>query len=952
METRDDAPSRPPTEDHPAPAMVGRYHLLRRIAAGATGVVYRGHDPRLDRDVAIKLLRPRGRIGAQPHRVQARLAREAQAIAALDHPNIVVVYDVGISDGGLFIAMELVEGESLRKWIAKARQTDPLDWRRIVEVFRQAARGLGAAHERGLVHRDFKPDNAMVTTDGVLKVLDFGLARAASERTSSEIDVGAPRRPARPRHPLGLSVTETGTVLGTPAYMAPEQHFGEPLGPATDQFALCVTLYEALYGQRPYRIEDNFEDLAIAKATGRITAPPSDSPVPREIRDALLVGLRPDPAARWSSMQALDEALEAAELPRRRARRTTIAAAVLALGAGLVAITMPDRPHCTDGDAAARVVEESTRLRPRFGDGTGRASWSRMHDSVTTWARSWEATHRRACEGPPEELPARTSCLQRSVSTVRETLRALEDADGQALRRAVDAVDRAVIAGPHCDRDEVLQQWQEVGLRNPGVAKGWAELDRVLALENLGRYDEALAEAHRVQGRAEALGARRLAAAAWFEIGSIDMVRGFPERAEAGLLESYFAAVDIEAEEQTLVAAIRLALLYAAELDARDEARKWIRTAEAAIERGAGNAMTKSDLLRVQASLAELEGDYDEAVTKAEASLETRLEELGPDGFDIAAHHHHIATYLAAGGRFEEASEHLRACLRIWEPYLGDEHPDLALVLDTLGSVSAQLGDHEAAVHYHRRALHITEAISGADSRITANILNNLGIAEQVAGQLEESERHLEQALVVERRLWGFDAHPDIGRTRTNLGLTYGEQGRHEEALSQHRTALEIFTSILGAEHLLARITCVNVAEEQRRLGDPEAAIATIEPCLLGLQSIEGTESFVALARGTSGQALADAERLDEAVVELERAVTEQVETAAAPRPLAETRFALARVLAKTGGDVERAELLAEQAYAAFAEMPRGEQLAREAQAWLERPRIRDRNVLDPRVPH
>ena len=191
------------------------------------GVVVAAHDTELDRPVAIKFSR-----GAQRDRESnERLIREARSLAKLAHPNVITIHDSGVVDGELFIVMELVEGGTLRDWLEATRP-----WREIVEMFIAAGRGLVAAHEAGLVHRDFKPANVLVGADQRPRVSDFGLGGLE----------GRPSQAGSPSMAAGAGLTQNGAVLGTPAYMAPEQRAGRPIDARADQFAFCVSLYDAL----------------------------------------------------------------------------------------------------------------------------------------------------------------------------------------------------------------------------------------------------------------------------------------------------------------------------------------------------------------------------------------------------------------------------------------------------------------------------------------------------------------------------------------------------------------------------------------------------------------------------------------------------------------------------------------------------------------------------------
>jgi serine/threonine protein kinase len=314
------------SSDTERPAL-GRFRLIRRLGSGAMGVVYEGYDPDLDRRVALKVVRPE--IEAQRSlKARSRMMREAQALARLRHPNVTMVYEVGTSESGLmFIAMELVEGRTLGRWL----RSRPRSWREIVEVFLQAGRGLAAAHRAGLVHRDFKPDNVIVDEDGSARVVDFGLARSTGMAeflpTLDSQDGGEPVA-------MALHLTCTGAVLGTPAYMAPEQFQGGAVQATSDQFSFCVALFEALYGRRPYPGHD-LPTLQRSLMRGQPVGPRRG--VPRTLYRVLRRGLSVDPAQRFASMEKLLEALAACRLRVASPRRSLALVASLALAAAAYA---------------------------------------------------------------------------------------------------------------------------------------------------------------------------------------------------------------------------------------------------------------------------------------------------------------------------------------------------------------------------------------------------------------------------------------------------------------------------------------------------------------------------------------------------------------------------------------------------------------------------------------
>lgn len=319
--------SQPVAPDRISAAQIGRYAIMDRAGAGAMGVVYAAYDPSLDRRVALKVLRSAANRG----RARDRVRREAIAMARLNHPNVASIYEVGEADGRLFIAMEYVDGPTLKAWLA-----DTHDWRAILDTFIAVGRGLAAAHAQGLAHRDFKPANVLVGDDGRPRVIDFGLARAvdaeAPEAAPSPLTSGELQR-------LSSDLTRTGRVGGTPAYMAPELMAGDEPTAASDQFAFCVALFEALYGHPPYP-RDSLPMLRLAMQRGEIQEPDGER-APPEVLVALRRGLDADPAARWPTLAALVDALNRIEafrpdLARGTRRRLWIGAVSLAALALLI----------------------------------------------------------------------------------------------------------------------------------------------------------------------------------------------------------------------------------------------------------------------------------------------------------------------------------------------------------------------------------------------------------------------------------------------------------------------------------------------------------------------------------------------------------------------------------------------------------------------------------------
>jgi formylglycine-generating enzyme required for sulfatase activity len=447
-------------------ARIGRYVILERVGSGAMGVVYGAYDPELDRKIALKLLRGVG-AGAGPL-AGARMMREAKAMARLSHPNVAAVHDVGLYDGQVFLATEFLSGGTVRDWLEAA----PRGWRAIVAVFIAAGRGLTAAHAAGLVHRDFKPDNVLLDKEGRARVVDFGLARNVETTDSQEAN-----EPPPPKHDPNAAtgvdlnqtgrldkLTRTGALMGTPAYMAPEQFMGEATDERTDQFSFCVALYEALYGERPFEGETVLS-LSVSVTEGQIRPMPKDRDVPTWIRRTALRGLRTRREDRYPSMVALIAALEDDPAIRQRRRLVAAGLAGIALASVLVARQIVTR----------RRVEVDRRVTAAIDEAVGRAKAARADATKVRELRRWAFEAFDALD--PE----------RGESLWHQTLTQGTTADAEYLQ-AEQAFETALVLD--AARAGAREQMADVLVEHLSFARELRIGDRVRALsESLARND-------------------------------------------------------------------------------------------------------------------------------------------------------------------------------------------------------------------------------------------------------------------------------------------------------------------------------------------------------------------------------------------------------------------------------------------------------------------------------
>ncbi|MEM6990206.1 MAG: serine/threonine-protein kinase, partial [Myxococcota bacterium] len=429
---------------------IGRYRLLHALGTGAHGEVFEAVDEALQRRVAVKVLR-----GSKRRHTDAvlarRLRREAQALARLHHPNVVEVFGAGVHGGQVYIAMELVSGSTLRGWALDHPVGDRATAKATLGILRQAGRGLAAAHEAGVLHRDFKPGNVLVGDDGRVRVADFGLARWAAG------DV-AESQPAHPTVPTDGSLTATGGLLGTPRYMSPEQLAGGVVDERSDQYNFAVAAWELLTGELP----GPRASLASRSEVEPAPALPKHRWLPRSVYRALIRALQPAPRDRHATMGALLDGLRSTSAPGPVLGMGAVG--VLAVGAAWSTAGDDGRPRCDRGVAADEVAQVWSATRRREVEAGLRSTGApfaattvaTVAATVDAYAEAWVEQRVALCRGTwhegtvsPRQLDAGMGCLRQGLRTVDSLLARLDSADAALIERAQEAV--VGIAPPsHC----------------------------------------------------------------------------------------------------------------------------------------------------------------------------------------------------------------------------------------------------------------------------------------------------------------------------------------------------------------------------------------------------------------------------------------------------------------------------------------------------------------------
>jgi eukaryotic-like serine/threonine-protein kinase len=837
--------------------------------------VLEAHDDALDREIALKILH-RGTRAEQG----SRLIREAQALARLSHPNVVQVYEVGTVDGQTFIAMERIRGRTLQEWQARRPP-----WRECVQVYLQAGRGLAAAHAVGLVHRDFKPSNCIVDHAGQVRVLDFGLAR---ERMNKVLQEGAaePRDDSRSGSSSWSStLTQTGAVLGTLAYMPLEQLNGHPADERSDQFSLCASLYEALYGQRPFD-DGSAGKLTLALLQGQIRAAPPGARVPARLRRVLLRGLATAPEARWPSVDALLAELSRLVAPRR-ARFI-----VVGLGGGLAvlggALWQQSRTEarCEASQEllagawderqrdAVEAALEATAV-PYAAD-----TWSRIEPKLDAYANAWVEHQRDACEaslvrGVQTEavMSLRMGCLSTRRLALREVVEVLAHADAGVVEHAVALV--AELPGlDRCDDVEALQA-EVPPPEDPAMAARVSalreELAQIVALVAASRYDAALLEIDAIAGEVETLGHAPLQAEVRLHRGEILLGQAHYAEAEQALVQAYALAVEHGHEQVAAEAATRLVEAVGGPQARYSEGRQWGVTAMALAKRQGPAAVART--LDGLGEVSRHQGSYDDAVDHHQRALALREHSGAADDPAMAETLTHLGNALRAQGRYEEALAQYSKALEIQQRALGRDHPQLAATLSSLGTVVEEQGNYEQALGYQEQALAIWEQALGREHPAVAATLINMGIVLRHQGRLDDARAAYERALAIFTTAMGPD-HPNVAATRLNLGVVLERQGRHAEAFAEFQHAHGIFVKSVGADHPNVATVLDNMGAALQGLHRYDEALDHHQRALAIKERVLGPDHpDVARSLGNVGRISTEQGKPSEALVHLQRSL-------------------------------------------------------------------------------
>ncbi len=796
----------------PPATRIGRYDIVEIAGRGAMGVVYRARDRELRRDVGLKLMAP---VLLQIPEARDRAMREAQAMARIDHPNVVKVYEVGDGPDGLYIAMEWLAGGTLRQWMEQSRP-----WRETLAMFRQAGEGLRAAHEAGLIHRDFKPANVMLSTRGEPRVSDFGLVR------SEQIDVFAPAGAGKDRAgeaPGVQTLTETGGVIGTPAYMAPEQLRGGRGDERSDQFAFAVSFWEALFGRRPFVAaagEKPLESMVLAMDAGAPPAP-RGSPVPWRLVAALQRALHRDADRRWPSMAAMLRELSTIDQRRNRVVAIGVVAALLAgvgiayAAAGRSSVrTDPGCPPAATKLAGVWDAETRARVGARYEAGaehirdTWRGHANQFDAQAAAWTTMWNSACRSADRTDDPLLHGqRVTCLDSRLVELRAYVNGLSDPAVDVDAFAQSSLGTFQLQSvEECSRPEVLRAQMP-----PPPASVRPQVDAKLAearalLVKLRMHDQGGLKidsdsifARMTELQREVLDLGYLSGAA--EIGYIVADQLARVRSADGDTMLLAVAELNERTRDDLQLARTLALIVnnrALRLPDYDPAggEEMLTRATTLAGRVGNPDSVLAVIATARAKHATRTMNYPAAVQAYTDAIAAR-QRLGQTSHALISREA-LATLQSWNGEARSAATEAHAIIREREALGGPWHMQLVRNLNGLATVYARAGEFEAALAAAERATQILERVVGPKPSTQTVLAHSLGLRFAFAlGNRKSAEAHLRATVAGDAAL-GFDLLGDYGSMAFNLRA----EGHRDAAAF----ALELARDVPGSKEGRARV--------------------------------------------------------------------------------------------------------------------------------------------------
>lgn len=834
----------PPGGAAPVPGngtAIGRFTVLGLLGIGGMGVVLSAYDPDLDRKVALKLLRGDQFRGARAAAGRAALLREAKAMARLNHPNVVAVYEAGVLEGSGYVVMEQVEGITLRRWL-----DEPRGWEEILDVLLAAGHGLAAAHRAGVVHRDFKPENVLVGKEGRVRVSDFGLAgEGGGGRGTLEYMAPETRdaRATRAAHAVSSSSGAPGGAAGTPGSDALAAVAAAP-DARSDLYAYCITVWEALHGERPVT-EHGPPPL------------PANRKAPSWVYAALLRGLAVSPDERWPSMDAL---LARLGRLRRGVGRLAIAAiaAVLLIGvaAFFVGRERARAPSCASAedrlvgawDPARR--SEVERAFAAKGLRFGAAAWPAVAARVDAFAGGWSKMYNEACHATHVEgrqsavlLDLRMECLDRRRG-VLANLTSLW-AKGMTAELVEASLESALGLPPLAPCADARTLTGKIALPDDpekvrAIAATRAQIDAAFAMLLAHQRVEAQQVMVVARAAADATGWPQVRAEAALVDGKV-LSDLYDAGAEPRLLEAARLAGAARDDKLAADAMVELVQVLSENQQLADRALLVASITDGLVARAGDEPGQRVLFTRFRAAALRVKGDFVQARAVLAEARAPALAAFGEGSWDLSVLDGELSRIAEAQGDYAEARQLGEQVLKAAIVRFGPQHPRVAAYLNNLAMAADAGGDPKAARAYHQRALQIKVAVLGEDSPSVALTLNNLGIVEVRLGNLTEALAQLERALAIRERVLGPE-HPYVATTLGNLSTIYLDLGRFDEALAAAQRALAIKLKAYGPDNAFVANSLHDVARLRAVQGDHAQALELFRRSAAAREKVFGAD--------------------------------------------------------------------------------------------------------------
>ena len=896
----------------------GRYLILQTIGTGAMGIVYTAYDPSLDRKVAIKILHNEARITSSEG--PSDLFAEAKAMAKLSDPHVVTVFEVGKVDEQVFLAMEYISGTTLTKWLADEKNQN--DTEKKIRVLLDAARGLSAAHKAGIIHRDFKPDNILVDHNDRAHVTDFGLARSSLVPIDNTESISS------------QDLQQTRALVGTPAYMAPEQMRAEKIDHRADQYSFCVTAYEALLGESPFEL-GTLAQLEKARSLGQFRTPLRPNNISTRIVEALKKGMHPEPAKRH---QSLDELIAIMGQQPRQRMLGVVTAAMLGLAMiavlGMQYYSKAPTPTCPTGNDKFEAVWNNSKytstkaLFSQSGLPYAEQAIKAFDSSVRAYGSSWATMYQEACEAThvrgvqsASVMDRRMQCLNRRLIDVEAAVALMGTAERSVIENA-NSIATGLGAISSCSEKRILESSESPNLSQAQKVLIETSLANARNRLDTANYAKGVEVAGVALAQSKALHDRWHEAEALLLLGELIDRSGDPERGAQHLTDAVEAATVTRQDEIVLLASAELVRVEGVRRAKPDVATIWERLGLSVLQRLGTPANLEAKVRMAIGRAKRASGNYKTAQKELERAV-SQLESQTPEvPLELAAVFNELGLVLRDLGEWEQARTYQNSALELQRERLGQDHPAVASTLRNLADLDWRSGRSADGVVKLKAALSIQERSLGAEHLEYAYTLNQLANTYSALEEYTSALSLYEKACALGGKTLAND-HPEAAMCRMNIAMALAHLNRYAEALEILEASRKIIQNHYGQSHHFVAMIESEIANVLLNSKSPKQALERyhlalqIDESAVGKDHRDNADYLLGIA-----ESLIQLGRGKEAISLLERAISLRTKGGNATQQ-ARPRFLLAKVLmgAPTPENKTRAKTLAKEAREYYATM-------------------------------